>query len=224
MLALGEKIVKELGLEDTDTLCRWMAHYIAELLEQARTAAGEQRTIKMAECAQAILEIWAHRADFPDGKRPFQDCEPILQVMRSLDIFGANPRYFQRAWRSIETFEEKLKTEPWLRVALALDDAAKVLIRYSLGAAAELSLEKSREWLVLADALSQEDQADLPLIHVILEGVDTPSEEDAICEKVQQIEGMLKKLDVFEACAKEIRTSLEQERQSYLEKDDPGAC
>ena len=86
VLRLGEKIARELGLDDrADTLSLWMAHYVAELIQQAEAAAPEERTAAQTRCADAILEIWKHRRYFPPGMRPLEDFAPILKAMESLD-------------------------------------------------------------------------------------------------------------------------------------------
>ena len=59
VLALGKKIVDELDADrPVDTLSRWMAHYIAEKIEDAETATDESRDRKMSECSDAILKLW----------------------------------------------------------------------------------------------------------------------------------------------------------------------
>ena len=49
VLDLGRALVEELGLDPgVDTLSRWMAHYIAELIEDAETVKVENRPAKLA--------------------------------------------------------------------------------------------------------------------------------------------------------------------------------
>ena len=86
VLSLGVKLVDELDLESSvDTLGRWMAHYVAELMDRADNAAPEERAALRKSCSDAILELWSHRAELPDGKRPFEDLEPIMRAIESLD-------------------------------------------------------------------------------------------------------------------------------------------
>ena len=61
-LELGRKLTKELGIDQSvDTLGRWMAHYIAELIQDAEKASAEERPAKMRACCDAILNLWKHR-------------------------------------------------------------------------------------------------------------------------------------------------------------------
>src|ERR1700719_935454 len=84
VLALGRKLVEELGLEPSvDTLGRWMAHYIAELVDQVKTATGDERAVAEQRCFDAILSLWKHRSELPNGKRPFADLEPVMRAMQS---------------------------------------------------------------------------------------------------------------------------------------------
>ena len=79
VMALGRRLVCELGIEEaTDTLGRWMAHYIAELMDVVENCPPEERGGAQRACFKAILELWSHRAEFPNGVRPFRELEPIL--------------------------------------------------------------------------------------------------------------------------------------------------
>ena len=53
--------------------------------------------------------------------------------------------------------EEKSEAETWLDVALDLDYSAKVLIGFCLSEAAKATLDKSKEWVKLAEAAGVED-------------------------------------------------------------------
>src|SRR5438034_174203 len=82
VLELGRRLVAELGLSDsTDTLGRWMAHHLAGLIDDAAKATQEDRPAKEGRIRDAILELWARRAEMPDGSRPFQELEPILRAL-----------------------------------------------------------------------------------------------------------------------------------------------
>lgn len=84
---LGRHLVRELNLEDgVDTLGRWMAHHIAELLaaaENEKTATGRARARRKAE--DAILRVWEHRAAMPGNAfplRPYRDVIAVLDRLR----------------------------------------------------------------------------------------------------------------------------------------------
>jgi hypothetical protein len=67
ILSLGNKLVEELKLADSnDTLSRWMAHYLAELMTQAESATGEAKANLEKQCFETILKIWANRGITPE--------------------------------------------------------------------------------------------------------------------------------------------------------------
>ncbi|MGH3719388.1 MAG: hypothetical protein ACRDRI_11240 [Pseudonocardiaceae bacterium] len=85
-MRLGEQIVHELGLErSNDTLSRWLAHHVAELINAAQdaqqTLTPEQAHQAAQQCRAAILQLWQHRTSWPHGWPP----PGALQITRQLD-------------------------------------------------------------------------------------------------------------------------------------------
>lgn len=72
VVKLGEMIVDELGLTDSnDTLGRWMAHRLAELMDSAESAVREaEREKARQEASDLIIALWDHRAGWPNGWPP----------------------------------------------------------------------------------------------------------------------------------------------------------
>src|SRR4051812_2064411 len=64
VLALGRKLVEELELgPGVDTLGRWMAHHVAELMLNAEHSADlDDRRANEDRAVDTILRIWDHRA------------------------------------------------------------------------------------------------------------------------------------------------------------------
>ena len=101
VLLLGKKIVDEMGIQrSVDTLGRWMAHYIAELIVEANSAQGQTKIDAEKRCQEAILELWQHRYELPEGFRPFQGFEAIAETLASLDLTPEFPRYFDESIRN----------------------------------------------------------------------------------------------------------------------------
>jgi hypothetical protein len=212
MLDLGRALVKELGLDPgVDTLSRWMAHYIAELIEAAETAKGEDRTAKLAKCADAILDLWEHRHCLPNGKRPFEDLEPILRALESLDPANDTPRYFRSQRMAVNETEENAKTRKWLEHADGLDYSAKILIRFCLTQAAQTASDKSKDWVVLTETAGLEDSPDLPVIRFIFDETDLleKSEPDEIARRL--LEDRIKRLDAFKKMADTLVSDLRRQ-------------
>ena len=72
VVALGRRIVRELGLDRTsDTLARWMSHRLAELIMIQETSTSERRRNRAAkETEDLVLRLWARRTDWPQGWPP----------------------------------------------------------------------------------------------------------------------------------------------------------
>ncbi len=146
---LGQRIVRELGFADrVDTLGRWMAHRIAELMERADQAQDDQeREATRRECADLILRLWAHRADRPHGS-PLADIAAFLQA-----FIGAAPTRYQAP--------PDLQEGSWINVFRKIRQLAEreeALCRAA--AVAELPLENEREWLTEhRDELSEDERS-----------------------------------------------------------------
>lgn len=108
----------QLGLDTTtDTLSRWLAHRVAELIEQ-----GEKDEARRADAADLILRLWERRGAWPQGWPP----PAMARVLRWLD---PNPRTAEGSpsspWASrLARVEDALRREftVWVTLAL-LDDA-----------------------------------------------------------------------------------------------------
>lgn len=198
ILALGRKLVDELELEPSnDTLGRWMAHYISDLIRQAEAAVGEARQSVEKECFDAILALWKHRAELPNGKRPFQGLEPVLRTIESLDPDDDTPRYFRNVRPPKGEKEEKSDAETWLDMVIGLDYSAKILISYCLAEAAQAETDKSKEWVKLAEAAGEEDGVPEIVVRFVSTSADHQKEPDIHGELRRQIQDRLKRLEGF---------------------------
>ncbi|MBX3711864.1 MAG: hypothetical protein KF800_07885 [Lysobacter sp.] len=81
-MALGDRLVHELGLDDsTDTAGRWMAHHLAELLEQSRNLKGVKQKQAEKAATDLILRLWSRREVLPGGAYPLKDLGKPLSVL-----------------------------------------------------------------------------------------------------------------------------------------------
>nr|WP_315494253.1 hypothetical protein [uncultured Rhodoferax sp.] len=104
--------MKELKLQDgVDTLGRWMAHHLAELLVAARKADDVERQVAEDRVANLILRIWAHRNAEPIGITPLAPYAKAAQVLAAIH---PKERFFAplslreaptRIARSLEVFD-----------------------------------------------------------------------------------------------------------------------
>lgn len=95
-MELGRHLVSELGLEDSnDTLGRWMAHHVAELITAAKEAKNKAERAVAEECAvETILKLWEHRTALPGQAYPLAQFREILELLSKLTP-DANPWHRQ---------------------------------------------------------------------------------------------------------------------------------
>jgi hypothetical protein len=85
-LELGKVLVSELKLEDSrDTLAKWLAHHVAELMVATDQEPNPAKKKKAAEQAvETILRIWSQRDHLPGNANPFAPYRNILQILTAL--------------------------------------------------------------------------------------------------------------------------------------------
>lgn len=89
LMQLGEKILHELDAARTgDTLTRWLAHHITELIATANrtrvTGAEDEATHAAEQCRRAILDLWEHRAAWPSGWPP-PGAKQMAEILNGID-------------------------------------------------------------------------------------------------------------------------------------------
>lgn len=143
VIALGKKIVEELSLEQgTDTLGRWMAHYVAELIDAAESITdpilrGEARE----KCCEVIIKLWDHRSSLPRGSRPLSNLDGVLEAINNI-------RTKKNPWTVLSVEDVKRIGGEWMGFAKAVEDAGLRICRIAvLTAVAEASFGKEQRWL-----------------------------------------------------------------------------
>lgn len=194
MLVLGHRLTAELGFaESCDTLGKWMAHHVAELMEKAETSTDKTLKKKYtAEVVKTILKLWQHRYTLPDGCRPFESFEPIFRAIQNLDPEKSHSSYFPKvhvypseygARGDEKKMDELTGVQKWINIAEKIDRSARVLIDFSLRQAVHNAEdEKTKEYINKAVNLA--DDSD---IQIILKFVD-PTREETEEEDLKQME------------------------------------
>jgi hypothetical protein len=180
-----------------DTLGRWMAHHIADLIVKAESATDEERSLAKNNCFEAILELWKHRAELPNGKRPFEDLEPVIRAIESLDPDNDMPRYFRSVRAPKDEVEKQSEADAWLSMVDGLDYSAKVLIGFCLSEAARSAMDKSKEWVKLAEAAEADYGAPEIVIRYISSNANFGKSSDPDDDVHRQLQDRISRLEGF---------------------------
>ena len=205
IINLGKQLVQELGIDDrVATLARWMAHYVAEKITLAEhMPLGADKSAVEKECFETILKLWENRWHLPSGKRPLEDFEPILKVLKRLDPDNPEPylnRFFDR-----DLFETENKSSVAkeiadnLATAITIDKVARVWIEFVLQQAAQ-SANNEKTQNLLDIAFDIDDSDDILTISGFL-GNDSGGTNEAEAIKKQKTEKLQKRIEELEKFA-----------------------
>jgi hypothetical protein len=154
VLTLGERLVEELDLgKSVDTLSKWMAHYIAELISDARnTTDADKQKIAQEKCCETILRLWDHRASLPGNAKPLANLEPILKTI--LDLQSKND-----FWAAVARRRTEESDDPWCEFIKNSYCADRRMACIAiLTAIAESHFDREKRWVAEnKEALSKEE-------------------------------------------------------------------
>jgi hypothetical protein len=83
VLELGQHLVRELGWSNhRDTLGRWMAHHVSELIDKAEKGSNVAERAKARKSAtETILKIWQQRTSLPGDAYPLKSYDKVIKVV-----------------------------------------------------------------------------------------------------------------------------------------------
>lgn len=197
-IKLGQKLVAELGLEESaDTLGRWMAHHVGQLIEEAKTATGEQKQSAEARLREMIPALWTRRRDRSPNARDMTSLEAVRRTIQSLDPSAPSPHYAElRELDEVLDADEGNAAANWRRCALLLDLAARNLIKYCLVRAAEDDLGELDENVQLAAEAEFEGDGE-PAVHQWLSDERKLHTEELSAKQRQRLERRRQSLKMF---------------------------
>jgi hypothetical protein len=219
-IQLGKKLVKELGLEQTsNTLTRWMAHYVAELMVEAENAKGAKKVKLEKECCETILKLWGNRKKLPGNASPLSNFTNALQVLNGLNEVR-DPKDPYRVMRERDdsawgTFSRKITKSYESMVMLSI-----------LANVSQDILEREKEWLDHPEFLSDEEKQLINGIDRLLTGIDdyeiriiyTSLNEKEPAVKPSKLAQVLKKIS--ELAFDQIKELDELKRRLSMPKED----
>lgn len=173
MLELGKLLAAE--LEQTDTLGRWIAHYLAERMTSLEHKTGSERGIAEAEVADLILHLWSLRRQLPGGRLPLAEVDEVEAAIERLAP-GRRPwAYFGAFAADTWPSQEETETNITLKSALLVDRLAGDLVHGLIGRAAVLAEEDGAAWTKQAEKIGDGALRTLRRIRFAANG----SEDDA---------------------------------------------
>jgi hypothetical protein len=192
VLELGKRLVELLDGQD-DLLTAWMAHYIAERMEEAEHASGEAKQDANVICAHAILELWRYRSCLPKHIRPFAELESIQRALTSLDVDRSDYRYYPTILREAASTDSDDDAKQWLDLAIGLDYSARVLIKSSLRAAALRASAQAQPWVELARCAGADEGFESVVVDFVREcdneiTADQANQHEALANQVTRLE------------------------------------
>ncbi len=193
VIKLGKALVSELNADSgVDTLTRWIAHYIAELLVNIESHEGDEKTEAEKRCFEAILTLWHHRSCYKDGHRPFENFEPIFRVLESLNPEESKNFYLRSVLNSPKSLENDTDyVSGWIDTLGKIDELARLLISYSLQkATVEAADKETIDWLNNSISLICND--DLGVIIKLIESSSIANKIDALKNDTLDSEKTLK--------------------------------
>ncbi|WP_111682187.1 hypothetical protein [Winogradskyella tangerina] len=146
ILKLGKKLIKELDLVyTTNTLARWMAHYLAELINNINKCQSKEEKSKLQkECCDTILEIWEKRERVPIEK-PTEKLKPIIDV---ISLLKKNENPFIRHKFLDKRNRLKNSNSSWLNfLEIVIKNSERIYRKSLIAMVSEELLEKDKEWI-----------------------------------------------------------------------------
>lgn len=196
VIALGRKLVEHLEFEpDNDLLAGWMAHYLAERMLAVEAAAPEDRAALEKQCAEAVLEVWAHRHKLEPAIPAFADLRALEGAILALEPDRTPFRYAAPLQGAMSESRPSKEVRQWIELAAVIDDAARELIRYSLRRALDESIDTGEAWLDTAREILGEDGPERLIITFLRSGEDK-AVSDATA-RVAWLQDRARKLDAF---------------------------
>lgn len=199
---LGERLVRKLGDDHRDDLLTlWMSRYIAELLGAAERAIPAERDAATARCASAILDLWAHRSDLPQGARPFEGFEGVAMTLRALQQDGA-PFYSRQIRWLADAAVTHEKAAALLAMVRVVDTAARTAMQFFINDASALLREDADEWLADAQSPAVPRSTDVDAIAEILIHITGEHESEArrrgLLQQIDNLKGLQSALQAAE--------------------------
>lgn len=210
IIELGKTLIDELDLNNRfNTLARWMAHYISELIHKMESTSSEAERVKLKkECCELIIQLWDKRERIPI-KKPTEKLEPIISVLELLkeEKHPFIPFLFTEKQRN-------LKSKNWVEFLKVIKESSKRIYNKSLMSMIhDKVLEKDNQWVEKhGEFLSKEEKTIVSYLNYInskeirieiVDGSENKLEEKSDSEK-------------FELLFSELESCIDEQKEALL--------
>jgi hypothetical protein len=196
VIDLGKRLVAQLKLGGDET-AQWMAHALAERIQDAENAPAEGRIAAQNSCAELVFQLWERRYSLPTQLRPLRSLEPLLRTLNSLDASnGPRFRFMQERPADVKVDEGVEKT---LDLAVKIDDAARILVQYFLASAAEQASQETQPWIQSAADAGADVTLEVRIVGFVDGGLDRSSDEAEVVRET--LMNKIRKLEIFASLA-----------------------
>ena len=217
IIELGKTIVEELNLDPgVDTLSKWMAHYLAELIINIENCeSDEEKNNLRKECCDIILKIWKHKEFFPQSVRPLTNLKPVIQVLEALE--KNNPKY-----PLLEYYRNIPSGNPLAKFSNTVKANSEQLFRLSVYTVLHKELlEKDKKWIEnYKNALNKEERKLIEYLDALLlrcDSIMNTKNGETKLEKMTLNERYNKIFEMMEGLIQEELDSLEVVKRKVLE-------
>lgn len=159
IIKLGKTLIAELDLEySVNTLARWIAHYISELIVSVENCASivEKRKLQK-ECCDLILELWDKKDRLPINK-PLDNLKEFLEILSVLQSEKKTNSILPR-WIEYRSFKGNT---PWSSFVDKIKNNSEKIFYHSIEANINKDLlSKDNDWLHKHQEFLSDDEKEL---------------------------------------------------------------
>lgn len=188
---LGKTLIEEYGLESsTNTLERWMLHYLAELFDKEKECdnADEIKTIQL-EIKEIILEFWRLRYRLADEDSLFKKNQALIDTLKKISPQSVIPiSSFFNPYDSKDALE--VSEAGWQEKLLAIDKSSKVVMSYCVLKYLNDIADKNNEIVKIIESIEAFNSPESFLSKFYID-------ETAETDKIENIEERIENITIF---------------------------
>lgn len=188
---LGKTLIEEYGLESsTNTLERWMLHYLAELFDKEKECnnADETKTIQL-EIKEIILEFWRLRYCLADEDSLFKKNQALIDTLEKISPQSVIPiSPFFNPYDSKDTLE--VSEAGWQERLSAIDKSSKVVMSHCVLRYLNDIADKNSDIVQLIESIEAFNSPESFLSRFY-------GDETAETDKIENIEERIENITIF---------------------------